>query len=222
MRAFTLAAFVLLAAPALAQPVLDGKATLSGATAEAVAKGVATREQMRAVIVAAISDKLQAEETDFFNELAAGSPVDVAVDGKTSRVGPVAGEALGVVKLIVAPPNLNTLWKSQGEPMRQMLEMSRWGDAGRNRITGFMGNKLYLAWTKSSVMNAYTAWVSEFAGVNNAIMAIADPAEKTEARMLLKAAIEQVLASCKTDGREPPQAFLYNFALESVGQPKLP
>lgn len=222
MRAFILAALVMLAAPAVAQPVLDGKATLSGKTAEALANGVATREQVRAVIVAAVSDKLQAEETDFFNELAAGAAVDVAVDGKTSRVGPVTGEALGVVKLVAAPPNLNTLWKSPGEPMRQMLEMSRWGDWGRSRVTGFMGNKLYSAWTKSSVMNAYTAWVQEFAGVNNAIMAIADPAEKTEARLLLKTAMEQVLASCKTDGREPPQVFLYNYALESVGQPKLP
>lgn len=210
------------AAPAVAQPVLDGKATLSGATAEAVANGVATREQMRAVIVAAISDKLQADETDFFNELAAGVAVDVVVDGKTSRVGPLTREALEVVTLIAAPPNLNTLWKAQGEPMRQMLEMSRWGSWGRDRVTGFMSNKLYVAWTKSTVPTAYTAWVQEFAGVNNAIMAIADPAEKTEARLLLKTAVEQVLASCKTDGREPPQAFLYNFAFESVGQPKLP
>jgi len=129
------------------------------------------------------------------------------------------GDVLAIAKLMSAPPNLNTLWMQAGEPTLQLVEMSRWGDPAKTRISGFMSNKLYVAWSKSTVQNTYSPFVSEFAGINNAVMAIADPAVKTEARLLLKSAVEQVFASCKKDGREPPPHFLYAFAFESVGVP---
>lgn len=216
------ATFVVLAAPAMAQeaPVLDGKATLSGQAGEMVTAGPATKEQVRGLIVAALTDKISAEELDFFRELASGGAVDTAAGGKMVRVGPLGADALTVAKLIVAPPNLNTLYKSHGEPMLQMLEMSRWGDAAKNRVSGFMANKLYAAWMTSSVNNAYRDWVPEYLGIVNAMDTIADPAMKTEAKLLLKSAIEQVFAKCKADGREPPPLFLYDLALIPVGVPR--
>lgn len=213
-----------MAAPAMAQepPTLDGKAVLSGKAGEVLAGGVATKEQVRGLIVAAISDGMSPEDSDFFREVAAGAAVNAVVDGTTMRVAPLAGDALALAKLIAAPPNLNTLYKAHGEPMLQMIEMSRWGDLGKNRVTGFMANKLYAAWTKSDVRNAYNAWVSEFSGINNAMGQIADPAVKTEAKLLFKSAMEQVFAKCKADGREPPALFLYDIAFISVGQPQMP
>lgn len=222
MRAWVLVSLVLFAMPAAAQPALDGKATLSGAPGDVVAKGVTTKDQVRAVIVAAIGDRFSAEETDFFNELASGAAVNVVANGKASRVAPLTGEALALAKLVAAPPNLNTLWKARGEPMLQMIEVSRWGDTGKSRVIGFMGNNLYASWTRSDVRNAYSDWVSTFSAVNNSMSEIADPAVKTEAKLLLKAAMEQVFAKCKADGREPPALFLYDIAFLSVGQPQLP
>lgn len=133
-----------LAAPAMAEgaPVLDGKAALSGKAGEALAGVIATKEQVRSIIVAAISDGLSPQEADFFKEAAAGGAVDAAASGKTVRVGPLTGEALATAKLVAAPPNLNELYKTHGEPMLQMVEMSRWGDAGKNRVTGFMAQAL--------------------------------------------------------------------------------
>ena len=215
-----LAAAVALLAPAWAQSALNGKSVLPGAAGEALASGFATKEQVRAVIVAAIGDGLSPEETDFFKEVAAGVAVDAAVAGKTVRVGPLTGDALATAKLVAAPPNLNSLWKSHGEPMLQMVEMSRWGDAGKNRVTGFMANKLYAAWAKSTVVTAYREWMAEFTGVQNAMDTIVAPAVKTEAKLLLKSAMEQLFAKCKADGREPPPLFLYDLAFTSVGTPR--
>jgi hypothetical protein len=219
MRMVVLTAAAMLAAPAFGQAALDGKATLSGKAAEALGSGISTKEQVRGVIIAAIGDGLSPEESDFFKEVAAGGAVDTFAAGKTVRVGPLTGDALAIAKLLIAPPNLNTLWKSHGEPILQMVEMSRWGDFGRNRVTGFMANQLYAAWARSEVRTAYRDWVSEYAGVTNAMDTIADPAVKTEAKLLLKAAVEQVFAKCKADGREPPPLFLYDLPLISVGVP---
>ncbi|MDP3739214.1 MAG: hypothetical protein Q8R02_17620 [Hyphomonadaceae bacterium] len=220
MRMIMLAVAAMLAAPAVAQTPLDGKAVLLGKAGEALAGGVATKEQVRGVIVAAIGDGLSPEESDFFKEVAAGGAVDAAVGGKTVRVGPLTGDALATARLIAAPPNLNTLWKERGEPTLQLIEMARWGDAPRNRVTGFMANKLYSAWTKSDVLHAYTPWVQEYAGINNALSEIADPAVKTEGKLLLKSAVEQVFAKCAADMRVAPPLFLYEFALVSVGVPR--
>ena len=82
-----------------------------------------------------------------------------------------------------------------------------------------MSNKLYAAWSKSAVRTAYREFVSEISGVSNAILEIEDPAVKTEAKLLLKSAMEQLLAKCKADGRDPPPRFLYDIPLESVGVP---
>jgi hypothetical protein len=68
-------------------------------------------------------------------------------------------------------------------------------------------------------MTAYHDWVSEYAGVSNAMDSIMDPAVKTEARLLLKSAVEQVFAKCKADKRVAPPLFLYDLPLVSVGVP---
>lgn len=219
MRMVALAAAMFVAAPAFGQAALDGKATLSGKAAEALGSGISTKEQVRGVIIAAVGDGMSPEESDFFKEVAAGGAVDTLAAGKTVRVGPLAGEALAIANLLVAPPNLKTLWKSPGEPILQMVEMSRWGDFGRNRVTGFMANQLYAAWARSSVMTAYRDWVSEYVGVSNAIDSITDPAVETEARLLLKSAVEQVFAKCNADQRVTPPLFLYDLPLLSVGVP---
>jgi hypothetical protein len=213
----------MLAAPALAQAPLDGKAVAGGPVGDALRKAVTSpgiaAEEMRQVMRAMIARQIPADDKDLLAELAAGAAVEVMVDGPPVHVPALAPDVLAIAKIMSVPPNHNTLWKQRGEPTLQLIEMSRWGDTAKNRVTGFMANKLYAEWAKSSVNNAYSQWVQEYAGVTNAIIEIADPAVKTEAKLLLKSAMEQVFAKCKADARVTPPYFLYSLPLESVGVP---
>ena len=156
-------------------PVLDGKANLTGPVADSLAYSapVPTKESVRSLIISYInrpaSTPQTPEEKDFFAELASGAAVEVTLPGKTVNLPPLSPEPLKLVKLLLAPPNLNTLWKQPGEPTLLLIEFSRWGDRGRNRVTGYMANMLYGAWSRSTVKTAYSAFVSEYAGISNAI-----------------------------------------------------
>ncbi|RYG36383.1 MAG: hypothetical protein EON93_05145 [Burkholderiales bacterium] len=227
MRVFVIAAAVLLAAPAWAQPVVDGKASVDehvGSTVESYLENMKYPEggvsSFRSIISYVVSrGGMTPEERDLFVELASGSPVEVTAPGKTFRVPALTGRPLAIAKLFTAPPNLNTLWKQQYEPALTLVEMSRWGAPAKNRITDFMANKLYAAWIPSRVSNSYSEWVSEFAGANNALISIDDGRERKEMTLLLKAAMEKLFAKAKADGREPPAPFLYHFMFVEVGDP---
>lgn len=214
----------LLAAPAFAQALLDGKATAGGPVGDALRQAVASsgisQDEMRQLMAAIVVRKQPAEDKDLLAELASGVPVSVQTDGLSLRVPALAPDVLAVAKIMSVPPNLNTLWKQGGEPTLQLIEISRWGDEPKNRVIGFMANNLNGAWTRSEVRTAYREFVAEMAGARNSIEEIADPAVKTEAQLLLKSAMEQVFAKCKTDGREPPPLFLYDLAFRTVGLPR--
>lgn len=224
MRIVVCLAVALLGASAWAQGALDGKAKAGGAVGDVLRQAVASpginAEEMRQLMRATIDRKQPAEDKDLLAELASGAAVEVMMDGPAVRVPALAPDVLAIAKIMSVPPNLNTLWKSQGEPILQLVEMSRWGDGPKNRVSGFMANQLYAAWTRSDPLRAYGPWVSEYAGVTNAIISIEDPAVKTEMKLLLKAAMEQVFARCKADMRVAPPLFLYDLPLQSVGVPR--
>ena len=224
MRILICAAAALLGANAWAQPVLDGKATATGAVGDALRQAMDSpgiqAEELRMLMRTMIDRKQPPEDKDLLAELASGAAVQVTMDGRSVRVPALAPDVLAIAKIMSAPPNLNTLWKSHGEPMLQLVEMSRWGDMAKNRVTGFMANNLFAAWTKSNVRTGYREWMAEFTVVQNAMDTIADPAVKTEAKLLLKSAMEQVFAKCQAAGKELPPLFLYDLAFTSVGAPR--
>lgn len=224
-----LAVIALLAAPAFAQPVLDGKAKTDAFIGPFVenyinsaSEAASAKSTLRSIMGAMTAKGLNADDQDLLFELASGQAVEVSMGAKTLRVPPLQGEVLAIAKLMSGVPNLNTLWKQPGEPTLVLIELSRWGEKPKERVIGFMANKLYATWPPSTINNSYSPLVQEFAGIYNAISGIADRSVRNEATLLLKAAMEQVLVKCKADGRPPPPYYLYGFAFESVGAPKEP
>lgn len=227
MRMFVIAALAVLAAPAWAQPVTDGKASVDADfgsfvqgyldNLQAPDKGASA---FRSIIGYAVTKGMTADYQDAFVEFASGKPVVVTAGAKTINVPAVTDGALATVKLFTAPPNLNTLWKTPGEPILQLVEMSRWGKPAKERVIGFMSNKLYAAWVESRPGNGRSAWVQEFNGVRNAMQGIQNQSVQNEAMLLLKAAVESVLVKAKADGREPPAPFYYGGTFHNVGEPK--
>lgn len=227
MRVWVMAAAVLLAGPAWAQPVTDGKASVDGKFGEFV-QGYLDNLHMpdkgasafRSIISYAVTVGMTPEYQDAFIEFASGKPVVVTAGPKTINVPPVTDGALATVKMFTAPPNLNTLWKTPGEPILQLVEMSRWGKPAKERVIGFMSNKLYATWVESVPGNGRSAWVQEFNGVKNAMQGIQNQSVQNEAMLLLKAAMESVFVKAKADGREPPAPYLYGGTFHNVGEPK--
>ena len=224
MRAW-IAGLALLAAPAMAQQSLDGKASLSGRTADILRYSAQplSKEAVRSLISVYINkqpgEAQTPEERDFFAELASGRAVETTIPDKVVMIAPLVGEPLHDVNLLITPPNLNTLWKQNGEPAKDMLEIARWGERGRGRVVQYIANMLYGAWSRSSVQNGYAPWMDEWLGGHNAFERVADAEDMKRARLLLKDAMVQVFAKCKADGREPPPKFLYDVQLASVGVP---
>lgn len=228
MRALVLAT-LLFSAPAVAQPVLDGKAMVSADVGSFVQGYVANRgggdagkSALRSIMGGMIAYGVTPGDQDLLAELGSGRAVEVVAETKTIRVPALTGEVLAIARLMGAVPNLNTLWRQPGEPTLQLIEISRWGQKAKDRITGFMANKLYAAWVSSTISNAYSPFVQEFSGARNALDSITDAAVKREGKLLLKSAMEQVFVKCKEAGTPPPTAYLYNFAFSDVGDPVLP
>ncbi len=227
MRMLMIAAVAMLAGQAWAQPVTDGKASVD-ADFGAFVEGYLDNLQMpdkgasafRSIISYAVTKGMTPAYQDAFIELASGKPVVVTAGAKTINVPAVTDGALATVKLFTAPPNLNTLWQTPGEPILQLVEMSRWGKPAKERVIGFMSNKLYAAWVESRPGNGRSSWVQAFNGVKNAMQGIQDKSVQNEAMLLLKAAVESVLVKAKADGREPPAPFLYGGTFHNVGEPK--
>lgn len=228
MRVWVIAAAMLVAAPASAQDTLDGKATVDdfvGSFVKSYVENEAAgdgRSAYRSIIAGVLTRGMKPEDRDLFLEFASGKPVQVTAAGSQINVPALDGDVLAIARLHAAPPNLNTLWKQFDEPTAQMIEMSRWGKPAKDRIVGFMTNKLYAAWLPSNVGNSHRPWVSEFTGVTNALDTMKDPSVRREGKLLLKAAMEQMLARAKTDGVPLSTAFLYNFYFSDVGQPADP
>ena len=229
MRILVLAALALLAAPAVAQPMLDGKATVSADVGSFVkgylnnrGGGDAGKSAFRSIMGGMIAYGVTAADQDLLAELGSGRAVEVVAGEKTIRVPALTGEVLAIAQLMGAVPNLNTLWRQPGEPTLQLIEISRWGQKAKDRITGFMANKLYASWVSSTISNAYSPFVQEFSGARNALDSITDAAVKREGKLLLKSAMEQVFVKCKEAGTPPPAAYLYIFVFSDVGDPVLP
>ena len=224
MRAWMIG-LALVSAPAMAQQALDGRASLSGRMADVLRESAhpLSKEAVRGLISVYINKQpgevQTPEEKDFFAELASGRPVETKIPDKVVMTAPLVGEPLHDVNLLVTPPNLNTLWKQNGQPAKDMLEIARWGERGRGRIVQYMANMLYGAWSRSSVQNGYRPWMEEWLGGHNAFERVADAEDMKRARLMLKDAMVQVLAKCKEDGRDPPPMFLYDVQLASVGAP---
>lgn len=217
----------LLVEPAMAQqtPVLDGKAELSGRTADILRYSAQplSKEAVRSLISVYINkqpgETQTPEEKDFFAELASGGAVETTLPDRIIKIAPLVGDPLHDVRLLITPPNLNSLWKQDGQPAKDLLEIARWGERGRGRVVQYMANMLYGAWSRSTVQNAYQPWMSEWLGGYNAFERVADQEELKRAKLLLKDALVEVFARCKADGREPPPKFLYDVQLASVGAP---
>lgn len=229
MRTLVLAALALCAAPAFAQPVLDGKATVSADVGSFVQGYLnnrggedAGKSAFRSIMAGMIANSISAGDQDLLAELGSGRAVEVSAEAKTIQVPALTGEVLAIAKLMAAIPNLNMLWRQPGEPTLQLIEISRWGKLANGRITGFMANKLYASWVPSTINNSYSPFVQEFSGIRNALDSIADASVKREGKLLLKSAMEQVFVKCKEAGSPPPPAYLYNFAFDGVGDPVQP
>ena len=229
MRMIVVAMAAMLAPPAFAQATVDGKAKTDAAVGPFVESYISSQSDpasaksgLRAIMGVMTGKGLNADDQDLLRELASGQTVEVLTNDRTLSVPALAGDVLAIARLMAAVPNLNTLWKQPGEPTLQLIELSRWGTKPKERVIGFMANKLYATWPPSTMSNSYSPWVQEFAGINNALIAIQDPAVKTEGKLLLKAAMEEMFAKCKADGRPLPQFYLYSIAFEQVGQPLQP
>ncbi|MEQ1782208.1 MAG: hypothetical protein ABMA14_12660 [Hyphomonadaceae bacterium] len=219
----------LFAAPAFAQPVLDGKATVSADVGSFVQGYLdnrggadAGKSAFRSIMGGMIAKGITAGDQDLLAELGSGRAVAVSAETKTIQVPALTGDVLAIAQMMGAVPNLNTLWRQPGEPTLQLIEISRWGKMAKDRITGFMANKLHASWISSTVNNAYSPFVGEFAGIKNALDGVTDAAVKREGKLLLKSAMEQVFVKCKEAGSPFPTAYLYNFAFSDVGDPALP
>lgn len=229
MRMFFVAAAVSLAAPAWAQPVLDGKASVDehvGSFVESYLENLKYPEggasSFRSIISYVLTRPVTPEERDLFVEVASGKPVVVTAPGKTFNVPAATGQPLKTARLFAAPPNLNDLWQTKGEPILNLVEMARWGRFGKDRVVTFMTNKLFGAWVQSNRANAYLPWNGEFELVHQAMSAIEDTKVRDEAKLLLKAAMEQVFVRAKAVALAPPKDFQYAFAFRDVGQPAAP
>lgn len=229
MRVWAIAAAVLFAGPVWAQAATDGKASVDdyvGSFVEGYVSNLTGPDlgasSFRSIISGVLARGMKPEEQDLFIELASGQPVVVTAPGKVITVPAVDGKVLGIARLFVAPPNLNGLWHGSGEPILQFVEMSRWGRFGKDRVIGFMTNKLFAAWTQSNRANTYTPWNAEFEPVHQAMSSIEDKKVRDEAKLLLKAAVEQVLVKAKEANIKPPQEFQYAFTFLDVGQPAQP
>lgn len=227
MRTWVMAAALLLAGQAWAQPVTDGKASVDekfGSFVQGYLDNLHMPDKgasaFRSIISYAVTVGMTPEYQDAFIEFASGKPVVVTAGAKTINVPPVTDGALASVKMFIAPPNLNTLWKTPGEPILQLVEISRWGAPAKDRVIGFMSNKLYAAWAVSRPADNYSAWAQEFGGVKNAMESIESPHVHKEAMYLLKAAMEKLFVQAKADGRDPPAPYLYGATFHNVGEPK--
>ena len=133
MRGWVIAAAVLMAAPAWGQAATDGKASVDETFGGFVESYVENQQladngasYFRMIISYAVTRGMTPEFQDAFIEFASSKPVVVTAPGKTIDVPAVTGDALAIVKMFTAPPNLNTLWKTPGEPIYrpQLIEVA--------------------------------------------------------------------------------------------------
>lgn len=214
-----LAVCTVLSVPAFAQTA-DGKADVSGKTRDALAKvaasgGVKTRVDMRAILGAVLEDGVEPTERDLLTELASGAAFSAKMSGRDVAMAAVPQDVKWVPQTLLTPPNLHTLWCVNGQPTETFIEMSRWSPATYQRIYTFIGNQMDDAWKQSTLTNAYSPYVQALACEWNALKTLpADPETRTAAYDVLTTGVAYAIDKAKREGREAPQAFLYQWTLD--------
>lgn len=217
--AVVLAVCTVLSVPAFAQTA-DGKAEVSGKTGDALAKvaaagGVKTRADMRAILGAVIEGGAEPAEQDLLAELASGAAFSAKASGRDITVPAVSPDLKWVPQTLLTPPNLHTLWCVTGQPTEAFIEMSRWTPATYQRIYTFIGNQMDDAWKQSNLTNAYSPYVQALACEWNALKTLpADPEMRTAAYDVLTTGVAYAIDKARREGREAPQAFLYQWTLD--------
>jgi len=240
MRIWIVAALALLAAPALAQDGSDGAAIAAGATGAAfeqqIQAGVLTRGGIREVIRQMLPEGVNAAERDLLLEIADGKPFTLTIEAyrgagaRTISVPASADDVAMVAKLVATPPNLHQLWCQPGLPTEQFVELSRISPATFQRMYTFVGNQLDDAWGKSTLINAFSPYVSSLGCQWKAMETLpADVEMRTAAYDLLTTGIAFGIEKAKGEGKTPPQDFLFAWVANEDtkagfinGQPKAP
>lgn len=211
------AALALLAAPAWAQ--VDGKAAAAGAAGakieQAVGAGGLTRSGMRELVQTMVADGVDAAERDLLTEIASGEALTLTLDGGKSIAFPKPADDVAMIaRLVTATPNLNTLWCQPLPAGDQFFELARLSPAAQQRLYTYIGNVLDDAWKVSSLRSQFVEYTRQ---LNCGWEMIQSMPEDKEARGLaydlLIAGVATGIDKAKTDGREPPQEFLYAWML---------
>jgi len=171
----------------------------------------ATKEHMRTAMVALMADgKISPPEKDFLTEVATQQPFTMSIDGLPREWSiPAAGlDAVALAGLLLAPPNMHTLWHADPAKTEQLIEISRWGQAAHARVTAFFGNQLYDAWGQSNILNAFSPFVDVLGLQWNAVKALSNPASVRAGKELLIAGCAFTKQKVASEGKVPPQDFL--------------
>lgn len=194
---------------------VDGKAAASGGAAAALRAGANPVDvpTIRAVIGAALEGGLSPDERDLIEEIASGGSIAVSADGQTILLQPAEEKAKAIASLVLAPPNLHTLWHKASPAPEQLIELAQLGPAMHQRIYVFIGNQLDDAWKNSTLLDANAPYAPYQGALTVQWKAFetlpADAETRAFAYDLLTTGIAYGIEKAKAESREPPKDFLY-------------
>jgi len=168
-----------------------------------------TAADARALFAAARADgALGPEDKDLFERLALGRPVAVLVETQPLTLPAADPPARAIAAMMASPPNLNTLWGDDPAKMADLVEISRWDEAARQRIVVFIANQLGPPLAASNVLNSFSPFAGYLGQAWNVMAGMGDATTREDGRrLLLDGSYNAVDAAAKKEGVPTEQRY---------------